>query len=674
MPREQEPQAETRPAARQGEQEQAALADAAAAAAGLALVVHGQSESQPGQDADRDGGGQAHVGVHAGARGGRNKAFLAAASWAVVRLRPAAVVLLLALPLAGCLSDDGGAPSAAGPLRADESLLSPVRFTTRVRDTFDIPSTVDGVPLRVDVYRPDGDGPFPTILVLSPYWAFLSDAKAAETPTWYIDYFVPRGYAVALGEMRGTRESGGCWDFGGKLDQMDGHDIVEGLAALPWSNGKVGMLGQSHVGMSQLAAAITNPPHLTTIVPIAAVSDWYRYLHKDGAPYVINRGTPPAYFAVHASPSNPPTGGEGATPEWVLTQAQTVCDDNALHLSQSAELDGDKDAYWQERDLIAGAGDVRAAVFMVHGFRDENVKTDHFLDFWNGLPPTVERKAWFGQWGHEHPFFEEWRTDLHQWYDHWLLGIDNGILDEPRVVVQDNLGWDDGLGYNPVARNATAWPNLASTLELVPHDQELVAPAGDAKGAQAFLAVPGDDRGAPRIPQAPTPALLRFPTEPLGSALHIAGEATLTLEGTLDGPGGRWIAVLVDEAPDGGRDEVTRAYLDARHRDGPEQGADVPPGPHEYTLRFFPRDHVVAAGHRLVLELLGGDLGCTLPSPSAADPPCEGTGIVSWPLPTTHTVATGAGSATRLRLPVTDEPAGAWELTRLEGWLEDQPA
>lgn len=589
------------------------------------------------------------------------------------------LAFLVALPLSGCLDDgdegDEGRPSLGGS--ADESLLSKVRFDTRIRDTLDIASSVDGVPLRVDVYRPPGEGPYPTILVLSPYWAFVSDAKAQETPTWYIDYFVPRGYAVALGEMRGTRESGGCWDFGGRLDQMDGHDIVEGLAAMPWSNGKVGMLGQSHVGMSQLAAAITNPPHLTTIVPIAAVSDWYRYLHKDGAPYVVNRGTPPAYFAVHASPSTPPVGGEGVTPDWALTQAQTACVDNVVHLSQSAELDGDKDAYWQERDLIAGAANVTASVFMVHGFRDENVKTDHFFDFWQALPPTVERKAWFGQWYHEHPFFEEWRTDLHQWYDYWLMGIGNGILDEPQVVVQDNLAWDDGLGYSPMARNATAWPMVAEAQPWVldnagPDGGELVREDDldvVRSSSVSYLAVPGDDRPGPH---SSIPYEVAFSSGPLAHDLHITGEPTLLLTGALTGPQGHWIAVLFDESG-GARDEISRAYLDARHREGLQRGADVPPGPHEYTLRFFPRDHILPAGHSLVLAFLAGDMGCQ-GAGVTAESTCEGTGIVPAPLPVTHVVETGYPSATRLWLPVTDEPAGDWMLTRLEAWTEGQPA
>ncbi len=584
-------------------------------------------------------------------------------------MRPAAPLIALLLTttaLAGCLGTGGDQldPNAQVPDPVGAGDLSEAIYDTIVRSPLTVTSSVDGTELEVDVYRPEGDGPFPTILVLSPYWSFAGDSKDEQTtegyPTWYIEYFVPRGYAVALGEMRGTRDSGGCWDFGGELDQQDGHDMVEALADRPWSNGKVGMLGQSHVGMSQLATAITAPEHLTTIVPIAAVSDWYRYLHKAGAPYETNRATPPAYFAVHASPSTGPVTGATVGPDWVLTQAQTACPDNAVHLSQSAELDGDKDAYWQERDLIAGAGDIEASVFLVHGFLDENVKTDHFLDLWQALPDDIEKRAWFGQWQHEHPFFHEWRDELHAWFDHELKGIENNVTEGPTVTVQTSTG---------TARTEADWPSAATRDEAWMLDGGALVPAraGSATGEVTYLEAPGDDRDGPTV--GPVPQQVTFEGEALGSPLHLAGEPTLTLEGTLDQPTGRWIAVLFDVDEEGQRDEITRAYLDARHRESWEQGQDVPVDePVLYNLSFYPRDHVVPAGHHLELTLYGGDIGCMLTGSS-----CEGTGIVPVGRTVEHTVTTGPGSPTRLHLPLLEAPGPTRELHELDGWLEELP-
>ncbi len=584
-------------------------------------------------------------------------------------MRPTALVLAVLLTttaLAGCLAgeDQDLDPNAQAPGPVDPDRLSQVVHDAIVRTPLEVTSSVDDTELHVDIYKPEGEGPFPTILVLSPYWSFLGDSKDEQVqegfPTWYIEYFVPRGYAVALGEMRGTRDSGGCWDFGGELDQQDGHDIVEELAGQAWSNGKVGMLGQSHVGMSQIAAAITAPEHLTTIVPIAAVSDWYRYLHKAGAPYETNRGTPPAYFAVHASPSTQPVTGASLSPGWVLTQAQTACPDNAVHLSQAAELDGDKDAYWQERDLIAGAANIEASVFLVHGFLDENVKTDHFLDLWQALPADVEKRAWFGQWYHEHPFYHEWRDELHAWFDHELMGIENNVTDQPTVTVQTS---------DETARTESDWPPSTVVQQAWMLDGQALVPAqtGSATDEVTYLEVPGDDRDGPPIPALPRQ--VTFQGDELDAPLHLAGEPTMTLEGTLDQPTGRWIAALYDVDEAGQRDEISRAYLDARHRGGWETGEDVPVGePVTYTLSFFPRDHVVQAGHHLELTLYGGDLSCTLTGST-----CEGTGIVPVERPVQHTVTIGPGSPTRLDLPVLETPGPDKELNELEGWLEELP-
>lgn len=579
-------------------------------------------------------------------------------------------VVLLAITLSGCF--DGKSTPKPDDVAEPAFDLSPVRFDTILREQSTVLSSIDGSALVVDVFRPDTDEPAPIILVQSPYWSNPVtggapdwDRKNAASPTWYIDYFVPRGYAVALGEMRGTRSSGGCWDFGGNLDQQDGHDMVEHLAAMPWSNGNVGMLGQSHVGMSQVAAAVTAPPSLKTIVPIAAVTDWYRYLHKDGAPYVVNRATPPAYFAVHASPTPSPGSGENAAVDWVLNLAATACADNVVHLSQSAELDGDKDAYWQERDLIAKAGNTRAAVFLVHGFLDENVKTDHFLDYWQALPDDIPKKAWFGQWFHEHPSYHEWRDDLHRWYDHFLLGIENGITTEPVVTVQDNLRFN---------RTEANWPTgaAARALDLGPGT---LGPPSDAD-TQNYLSLPGDDRAA--VPRS-DPSYghhLAFATDPLETPWHITGAATLNLTVGLATPSARLIAALFDVAPDGSRDEITRSYMDAAHRNGPETNEIAPLlDAVEYHLTFYPRDHRVAAGHVLELVLFGGDTGCIVGT--ALDGPyartCEGTGIVPLSYPTIPVVDIGAGQST-LWLPLVHTPGPERTLTPLDDWLDDVPA
>lgn len=124
----------------------------------------------------------------------------------------------------------------------------------------------DGVTLRADIYRPKADGKFPVLLVRTPYdkqWNTTFAMKAAA-----------RGYVVIAQDVRGRFESEGEW-YTFKNESQDGYDTVEWAAALPYSNGKVGMFGGSYVGATQFLAAIAHPPHLAGICPDVTASNYH---------------------------------------------------------------------------------------------------------------------------------------------------------------------------------------------------------------------------------------------------------------------------------------------------------------------------------------------------------------------------------------------------------------
>jgi uncharacterized protein len=124
----------------------------------------------------------------------------------------------------------------------------------------------DGATLRADIYRPKADGKFPVLLVRTPYdkqWFLEFALKAAA-----------RGYVVIAQDVRGRFESEGEW-YPFKSESQDGYDTVEWAAALPYSNGKVGMFGGSYVGATQFLAAIAHPPHLAGICPTVTASNYH---------------------------------------------------------------------------------------------------------------------------------------------------------------------------------------------------------------------------------------------------------------------------------------------------------------------------------------------------------------------------------------------------------------
>ena len=134
---------------------------------------------------------------------------------------------------------------------------------------FDIPATMrDGTILRADVYRPQGDGPWPVLVHRTPYgkqaigaWLNLNAVEATL-----------RGYIVVQQDTRGRYSSNGEW-LPWAHERDDGYDTVEWAARLEGSNGKVGMVGQSYTGSTQWSAAVMRPPSLFAIAPMVTWSE-----------------------------------------------------------------------------------------------------------------------------------------------------------------------------------------------------------------------------------------------------------------------------------------------------------------------------------------------------------------------------------------------------------------
>jgi putative CocE/NonD family hydrolase len=124
----------------------------------------------------------------------------------------------------------------------------------------------DNTVLRADVYRPIAAGQFPVLLERTPY---NKDTIAEFGVT-----AATRGYVVIVQDVRGRYTSEGDW-YPFKYESSDGYDTVEWAAALPYSNGKVGMFGGSYVGATQLLAAIVHPPHLAGLCAYVTASNYH---------------------------------------------------------------------------------------------------------------------------------------------------------------------------------------------------------------------------------------------------------------------------------------------------------------------------------------------------------------------------------------------------------------
>ena len=516
-------------------------------------------------------------------------------------LRPSlAAVLVVAAALAGCASNVTLEPGASDADAA--ATRAPLTEATLAFGAFlalKVPS-YDGTLLHVDVQLPEGDGPFPTIIEYTPYsvlgeqaWGAVAERGLYDSGLAshaLADYYVPRGYAVGVAHVRGTGESGGCLTVGGPNEGKDGYAIVEELAAQPWSNGRIALMGTSYVGTTPIETAVLDPPHLTTIIPISAVTEWYKYYFENGEQR-MNGSPPPGasypdpafWIAMGIIP-----GGRtlAASPDDAQCPAEMM---------RNFWLQDDYNAYWRERDHGALAAQIRAPVLFAQGWRDENVASNMITDFWENV--SSEKRAFLTQHAHGVPQAkEEWWLSVHRWLDHWMLDLENGALDLPPIVVEDNRGlW----------RAEAAWPPAdAAMLRLHLGAGGTLANATPDDGAASWTDEPlGSARG-----EFDGVTFLTFETEALGAPLHVAGDPVVHLAASSNMHDTQFSVLLYDVDPQGNTAFVTRGYLDARHRDSLETGEDLTPGErYAFEWRLHPRDHFVEEGHRLRLVVKSSD-------------------------------------------------------------------
>src|SRR3954467_11906291 len=326
--------------------------------------------------------------------------------------------------------------------------------------------TVGGAQINVEIYRPDGNAKVPVILTYSPYNTLFEAFSTPQGNTAHDDLgntYVEKGYARAVADVIGTRNSTGCWDYGGAKEQQSGVDVVNFLAKQPWSNGKVAMIGGSYDGTTanMVATRGDDVPGLASIVPQSAINHWYGYAYQDGVRYSGNTSNPSDQggdtplgfdFGIARTPPTHPTDPAQITD--LLTGRYNPCD-SADHTAHGYDTTPDYDAFWLSRDYLKDAAKVRVPVLVTHGWQDYNVKMSEGTDFYAALGArTPFKKLFMFQGQHEGAPSAQYAPVLERFFAHTLKGADNGIEREPAVITQGR----DGTTKDKDFRTETAWP------------------------------------------------------------------------------------------------------------------------------------------------------------------------------------------------------------------------
>jgi putative CocE/NonD family hydrolase len=554
--------------------------------------------------------------------------------------------------------DDEEHKEAAKTAETDEGEGGEYAFTVE-RDTLTMP---DGVKLAVSYWMPKAKQPgekFPVFFEMNGYRKDDLCYLSWDYPVGA--YFAKHGYVVAKVDLRGTGDSTGVVPEAeySEAEIADGVEVIEQLAEESWSNGKVGMYGLSWGAFNSYMVARRKPEALKAIL-IAHASDdlYYQDVHYiDGAMHTdVWEAMIDTYNAL------PDTRHYALTPEFFSNRF----DQTPWHFRWKEQLsDG---PFWR-KESARFQPPMEVPVYIIggllDGYRDTVVR---LLD-----SPNKHVKAEIGPWKHEWPHNGtpgpqyEWRRKALRWWDHWLKGIDNGVMDEPRFMVfmRDAVPPSEEIKTTPGQWRCGDWPvegikqrrfypgaeqDLVSSAPKEADPHELAYKAGVGTSVHGWWGEPSgdmafDDDGS-----------LVFDSKPLEKAVEIMGLPKVKLVVSADAPLYHWSVRLEDVWPDGKVSLVSGTLINPADRESRLKQVPLTPGKktelageiHFTTWRFRP-------GHKIRLAI------------SNAQFP------MAWPTPYKGSTKLYPGSGTSVELPVVEKNTLTAECDLPEPEHEDWP-
>lgn len=565
------------------------------------------------------------------------------------------VLLMLLLPLSGCLSGD-----EINPIDENQSVTYPdiheranldwnwtgeyamvlepgPYYALDVQSAFievDTSEVWETGPAQSQVHlsywlpsnTQDGEQ-VPVIAVVSPYYSFgqpgsesgATDVVGAGRGEFIYDNFIPHGYAFAQVSVFGTELSSGCFDYRGAGEGLGIHEAVEWLGQQNWSNGNVGLYGKSYEGATQWEAAAIGSEHLKTIVPISGTTALHPLLYKNGSAEARSQVMHMNYFS--------------STVDYNEDDLDNVCPDIVEGLFAGpvtyglGELDPYMQNYYDERSHIDKAFENwNGSVYWIQGMQDWNVDPHQVF---GGPPGTHWYQAYkdagfdvrgmLGQWEHNYPdqwtkhnnqdsgyggeaihnmTRWDWGQDLFEWFEFYLKGV--GPQPDLHAQIQRNDGqW----------RIEETWP--PQDIEWIDLDMSECEQDGGSVGGS-------------------TGASVTFLCPAFDYDVHIAGLPTFHLDVTASWDGGQ-VFVQMDDDDDGVR--LGHATMDIRYHQGGYEPTTVLPGQSlTMLMEFQAMDVILPAGHWFTLTLTSNGEDYLPPACSALCPVSVSGGTLSLPV------------------------------------------
>jgi uncharacterized protein len=556
-------------------------------------------------------------------------------------------------------------------VRADPSWVSKLsqpQYEIQFEFNMKIPMR-DGVMLAANIWRPKAQGKFPVV-----YLHYAYDKSNTGFAITRAKYFVPRGYVVITVDCRGRYDSGGDpyffwhtdWRKGG-YEGQDVQDCLNWIGVQKWSSGKIGMAGPSYLGFTQWMGATEGSPYLSTIIPYCSPDDHHDNIYPNGAFQLTNS------MHILAVLGGSRTNNFNLETDWFdwnkAVHHLPVKSIDEVLLGKSTELwkdfmeHPDNDYYWRfsvgDRPKVGemSAGrypQVKVPTLNITGWYDQvsQATINGYLGMSQYGPEALRKKHHLivGPWEHAtgrrtvgdidfgvQASAEDLPPDLRwdlffqkpielRWYDYWLKGIENGMLDEPpvNIFVMGENKWRKEVDW-PLSQAVprkyyfgssghansrygdgilTTEPSKGAASDGFVYDpQDPVPTYGCIEQWQGYGIPNSDGPRDQRLVQGRNDILV-YTSEPVGKDLEVTGRILCVLYAASTAPDTDFTAKLVDVYPNSYAQILREGIIRARYRNSFKKQELITPGQtYEYTIDLWSLSHVFKSGHRIQVEI-----------------------------------------------------------------------
>ncbi|MEW2611857.1 CocE/NonD family hydrolase [Streptomyces sp. NPDC047880] len=510
-------------------------------------------------------------------------------------------------------------------------------YETKEEEHVTIPMS-DGVRLSAHIWRPTSSDqePVPAVLEYIPY---RKRDLTAVRDSIHHPYLAGHGYACVRVDLRGTGDSEGVLrDEYLEREQADAEEVLAWLAEQPWCDGGTGMMGISWGAFAALQVAARRPPSLKAIAIASFTDDRHAddMHYMGGALLSDNLAEAGTMFAYGTCPPDPAVVGERWREMWHERLENT--EPWVLEWLRHQR----RDDYWRHASVCEDYASVSCPVLASSGWADgySNAVTRLLGNL------DVPRKGLIGPWSHKFPHLGEpgpaigYLQELVRWWDHWLKGVDNGVMDGPMLLawMQDSVPPSTSYEERPGRWvGEPDWPSPHIRPVRHPLGRHTIGPAQDGAtvpeaGAAMTVRSPlsvGQFAGKWASYNAP-PDLpydqreedggsLVFDSEPLTEQVEILGSPSVELDLSVSEPVALVAARLSDVSPDGAATRVSYGILNLTRRDSTESPEPLEPGRrYRATIPLNGVAQAFPPGHRIRLSLSTSYWPLAWPAPKPA--------------------------------------------------------